>query len=75
MNCLPNKFIKVTDHFGYRLDQDVHGYKLLYVVYRVSDTKHTRPISGYILRGEAIKCCKYLEKLNESKFKKEKKYD
>lgn len=72
MNCLPNKFIKVTDHFGYRLEQDVHGYKLLYVVYRASDTCHARPISGYIMRGEAIKSCKYLEKLNGPKFKKEK---
>ena len=72
MNCLSNKFIKVTDHYGYRLEQNVHGYAVLWVVYRVGDTKHKRPISGYILQGEAVKCCKYLEKLNEPKFKKEK---
>lgn len=71
MKCLPTKFIKVTDHYGYRFEEEVRGCKNVFVVYRVDDNCR-RPISGYILRGEAVKCCKYLEKLNEPKFKKEK---
>lgn len=71
MNCLPNKFIKVTDHYGYLFEENCRGMGPLYVVYRVSDTRHMNSISGYILRAEAIKSCKYLEHLNSEKFSKE----
>lgn len=69
MNRLPKKFIKVTEHFGYRYKEDVYGYEKLFFVYRISDTKLEHPIRGCYKRHEAVRECKYLEKLNYSKEK------
>ena len=75
MRCIHNKIVKVTEHYGYRIELNVFGYDRLYVLYRVSDTRHANPITARIKRSEAIKECKYLEKLNAPKFSKEKEND
>lgn len=64
------KFITVTDHYGFCFERC--GGENLYVIYRIENGKPDRVITARKKRKDAVSECKYLERLNEPKFKRRK---
>lgn len=64
------KFHRVTEHYGYCFERIAN--KNLFVIYKVKNEKPTYVISAFETKKLAIKECKYLESLNEKRYKNDK---
>ena len=58
------EFIKVTEHYGYKLEIEQNGGLPRFVIYRIGKQEK---ISAFVEECSACRECKYLEKLNFSK--------
>lgn len=72
---IQRKFVKVTEHYGYyRVDYSYYSGFHLYFICRIVDGKRDNIVITHRSKWQdARKECKYLEKLNEKKFKEERK--